>query len=269
MALAGKAERKSNMDKVKSRPVIAFWIMQLARSCPRWNATSPRRIFLRATIKVLGAAVVISFLAFAPRAALAQNSLESTKIMIGAPAQSKLGEALTVQAVLADSQGHPISKEVIYFTTQSTFLSDSSDVVLAQAMTNGKGQAVAQFVDDFSGTITVHAEFRGDTKYASSDATTQIGSIGGQQVYSEHVGVDIPGLNVPPVGAPMASLQWSEQGIPRFIQSLWPAMNGWPIAAVLLLVWSMYLLALRFVFRVAALGSKPEDLPPFDSRRSL
>ncbi len=234
------------------------------------KSPSRSRTSLRVSLQMLGAAVVASFLAFAPRTALAQNSLESTKIIIGAPAQSNLGQALTVQAVLADSQGHPISKEVIYFTTQATFLSDTSDVVLAQAVTNGKGQAVAQFVDDFSGTITVQAEFRGDPKYAPSDATAQISALGDGQVYTEHVGVDIPGLNVPPVSAPMASLQWSEQpGIPRFIQNLWPAMNGWPIAAVLLLVWSMYLLALRFVFRVAALGDKPEDLPPFDSRRSL
>jgi hypothetical protein len=155
---------------------------------------------------------------------------------------------------------------MIFFTTETTYLNTKSDVVLAQAMTNANGQAVAHFIDDVSGTLRLRAEFRGDTKYAPSNAAIQVAMAGNGQVYVEHVGVDIPGFNVPPVSAPMASIQ-SQQGISRFIQSLWPAMNGWPVAAVLLLVWSMYLLAVRFVFRVAALGSEHEELPPFDSRR--
>lgn len=224
------------------------------------------------TIRALIVMMVISFLALAPQTVRAQNPPEPTQIVIGAPAQSNLGGSLTVQAVLADSQGHPISKAVIYFTTQTTFLSRTSDVVLVQAVTNANGQAVAEFVNDLSGTLTLRAEFRGDTQYAPSNATIQVGTAGEGQVYAEHIGVDIPGFNVPPVSVPMASVQSSQQDISRFIQSLWPAMNGWPVAAVLFLVWSMYLLAVRFVFRVAALGSEPEEQPTFpttpDPRRS-
>jgi hypothetical protein len=209
---------------------------------------------------------MILFLILAPNPARAQSVQEPTQIVVGASPQSNLGEDLTVQAVLADSQGHPISKEVIYFTTQTTFLNGSGDVVLAQAVTNKNGQAVAHFVNNFSGALALHAEFRGNTQYAPSDATIQVVTAGDGQVYVEHVGVDIPGFNVPPVSAPMASIG-SSRGISRFIQSLWPAMMGWPVAAVLLLVWSMYLLAVRFVFRVAALGNEPEELPTFDSRR--
>lgn len=211
---------------------------------------------------------MILFLIMAPNPARAQtqSAQQPTEIVVGASPQANLGDDLTVQAVLADSQGHPISKEVIYFTTQTTFLNGSGDVVLAQAVTNKNGQAVAHFVNNFSGTLVLHAEFRGDIQYAPSDAITQIATAGDGQVYLEHVGVDIPGFNVPPVSAPMASIG-SSRGISRFIQSLWPAMNGWPVAAVLLLVWSMYLLAVKFVFRVAALGNEPEELPTFDSRR--
>ena len=220
------------------------------------------------TIRVLVLAIFLGSLIFAPQAVRAQSALESTQIQIGAPAQASPGEPLTVQAVLADSQGHPISGAVVYFTTQATFLKDSGDVVLAQAVTNANGQAIAQVVDDFSGTITLHAEFRGDMQYASSDATIQTGVTGDGQVYVEHVGVDIPGFNVPPVvSAPMASIQSPQNSIARFVQSLWPAMNGWPIAAVLFLVWSMYFFAVTFVFRVAALGNESEDPLSFESRR--
>jgi len=223
----------------------------------------------KVTIRALLIATVVSFLAFIPRTARAQNPLEPTQIMIGATAQSNLGGLLTVQALLADGHGRPISKAMIYFTTQAEFLGKNSDVVLAQAVTNARGQAVAEFADDFSGPLTLNAEFRGDTEYAPSTATLQAGTASGKQVYTEHIGVDIPGFNVPPVSAPRASLASSQQGIAGFVQSLWPAMNGWPIAAVLLLVWSMYLFAVTFVFRLAALGSEPGDSTSADPRRSL
>ena len=218
-------------------------------------------------IRALIVAMVLLLLAMAPGSARAQSVQEPSQIVLGAPAQSNVGEDLTVQAVLADSQGHPISKAMIFFTTETIFLNTKSDVVLAQAMTNAHGQAVAHFVDDLSGPLTLRAEFRGDTQYAPSHATIQIAMAGNGQVYVEHVGVDIPGFNVPPINAPVVSIQSPQQSIARSIQSLWPAMNGWPVAAVLLLVWSMYLLAIRFVFRVAALGGEAEELPPFDSRR--
>lgn len=216
-------------------------------------------------LRVLIITALVSLLAFTPRAAQAQTPLEPTQIVVGAPAEPNLGEQITVQAVLADSQGHPISKAVIYFTTETTFLGKRSDVVLAQAVTNGNGQAVAQFTNNFSGNFTLQAEFRGDSQYAPSSASTETVVTGDAQVYTEHVGVDIPGLNVPPAIAPMASIE-SPRGITGFIQNLWPAMNGWPMAAVLLLVWSMYLVAVRFVFRIATLGSKPEEPPFFESR---
>ncbi len=219
-------------------------------------------------IRAVMIAMVLMFLALAPQTARAQSAQEPTQIEVGAPTSSNLGETLTVQAVLADSQGHPISKELIYFTTERTFLNTKSDVVLAQAVTNGHGQAVAHFANDFSEKFNLRAEFPGDKQYAASNAAIQIAISGTGQIYVEHIGVDIPGFNVPPAGAPMASIQSSQQSLPRFIQNLWPAMNGWPVAAVLFLVWSTYLLAVRFVFRVAALGGETEEKLSFEERRS-
>ena len=250
------------MDTVRSRAVAA------AQMSARGGvaALTARRIAAGA-LRVAGIATLLGLLALGSRVARAQSPLEPTQIAIGAPAESNLGTPLTVQALLTDSQGHPIAKAPVFFATQETFLHATGDVILAQAITNGNGQAVAEIKDDFPGTITLQAEFRGDAHYAPSQATTPIVSTGSQQVYAEHVGVDVPGLNVPPVRAPMASVQSSPGGIWGFVASLWPAMNGWPVAAILLLVWSMYLLAVRSVVRVAVLGSGQDDLPEFDSRR--
>jgi hypothetical protein len=218
------------------------------------------------TIRSLIILAILGLLLFAPQAARAQTALQPTQLLVGAPAQSKLGTPLTVQAVLADAQGHPIPKAVIYFTTQETFLGGTSDMVLAQAVTNGKGQASAQFTDDFSGAMTLQAEFRGDDEYAPCKAVTQISAADSGQVYAEHIGVDIPGFNVPPVSDPKAALG-SAGGLIGFIQNLWPAMNGWPVAAVLFAVWSTYLFAVRFVLRVAALGGEEKGSTSVDPGR--
>lgn len=218
-------------------------------------------------LRALATASLLSFLAFAPGVARAQSAQTATQIVVGAPAQANLGEPFTVQAVLADSQGHPIPKETVYFTAPETFMGVSGDMVLAEAVTNGDGQATAQLVDDFSGNTTLQAEFRGDAQYGASNATTQLSMLGDRQLYASHIGVDLPGFNVPPFGVPMASIDAPQQGLPAFIQSLWPMMNGWPVALVLLLVWGNYLFAVKFVLRVAKLGNEPE-VPASGAERS-
>lgn len=239
-------------------------------SAPPGGVAFPsQRNLASAKPRLLIAALVLSFLVFSPRSVRAQNALEATQIQVGAPAQAYLAAPLTVQAVLADSQGRPISKAVVYFLAPAAFLGESGDVVLAQAVTNADGQAVAQIVDDFSGDMTLRAEFRGDAKYAASNVTVQISTAGVGQVYSEHIGVDLPGFNVPPVSSPMAALGSSPLSLARFVQSLWPAMNGWPVAAILLLVWSIYLFAVTFVFRMSALGNAADDSGSPDPGRLL
>jgi hypothetical protein len=249
------------MDKMNSRRVVVALGRRKSGSQMGLPAVA---------VRVLVLAIPLSLLAFAPRTVRAQAALQSTQIAIGAPAQPHLGGPLTVQAVLADSQGHPISKAVIYFTTSESFLRSTSDVVLAQAVTNAEGQAVAQFVDNFSGTITLKAEFRGDAEYAPSNAAVDTSAAGEGQVYTEHVGLDIPGFNVPPiVGASRAAVGSPQSGIAGFVQDLWPAMNGWPVAAALLIVWSIYLFAVKFVFRVAALGGEGGESESIEAGSSL
>lgn len=211
------------------------------------------------TTKVLIVTLLLGFLVFVPMAVHAQSQLEATHILVGAPSQAALGEPFTMQAVLADSKGHAISKADVYFTETATFLGDTNNMVMAQAVTNAKGQVTAQITNDQSGTITLNAEFRGDTQYAPSTESVQVTVTGVKQLYNEHIGVDIPGLNTPPfAGSLQGSLQ-RQPGIVGFIEGLWPAMNGWPIAFVLFIVWSMYLLAVRSIFRVAALANEKDE----------
>jgi hypothetical protein len=228
------------MDKMRFRLLLAVWVIGLLA----FGAVIPSRLVL------------------------AQNALEPTQILIGAPPTVTLGKPVTVQAVLADSHGRPISKAQILFTAEARFLGNQNEVVLAQAVTNANGQAVAEIVDDFSYGTNLRAEFKGDDQYAPSDATILINAASEQQVYVEHVGVDIPGYNVPPLTVPAASIAAPHPGLAQFIQNLWPAMTGWPVAAVLLLVWSMYLLTVWILLRVPAGSGGQGDTSDLESRRS-
>jgi len=260
------------MDKVRHQPVNKNLINAKGKRplCREDEIALPQRKHFLISMRALIIPMVIILAVFAPSAARAQSQQEQTQISIGAPAQAKVGERLTVQAVLVDSRGNPIPKATIYFTTQADFLHNSGDVVLAQAMTNNKGQAVARFTDDFYDTITLKAEFRGDPQYVSSNATTQIAIDGQGQVYAEHVGVDIPGFNVPPRFPAVASVQSQEFNIWLYIENLWPGMNAWPIAAALIVVWSMYLLAVKFMFGITKSKSEDQESTyPTSQRRSL
>jgi hypothetical protein len=205
------------------------------------------------TVKTLFTATAVLLLAILlPNAAQAQKAKEATALRIGAPDHANLGERVTVQAVLADSAGKPIAKATIYFVTPASFLSGSGDMLLAQAVTDKNGQAVTEFENNVAGALNIRAEFRGDDRYAPADAETQINIAGEQQVYVQHVGVHIPGLNEAPPAPVVASLERPFAGVTPDVQALWPSLSGWPVALVLMIVWSLYVFAVVLIFRIAA-----------------
>lgn len=209
---------------------------------------------LRGRIPITAVLLVLSMLL--PTAALAQGAQEATSIQVGVPSQVYLGAPTTVQAVLADETGKPINKALIYFVIPAAFLTGSGDMVVAQAITNQNGQAVAEFENNLDGSISMRAEFRGDDRYAPSNATAQFTVVGDGQVYVQQAGVQIPGLNQPP-GAPMsASLARPFAGMTENVPNLWPSMSGWPIALVLMTIWALYVFVVALIFRIAAPGRK-------------
>jgi hypothetical protein len=197
-------------------------------------------------------AALLTFALVLPTDVLAQGLQEETAIQVGVPSQAYLGARTTVQAVLADSAGKPIAKEVVYFMVPASFLTGSGDMVVAQAVTNQNGQAVADFENDLEGSLDLRAEFRGDDQYAPSNATAQLSVSGVGQVYIQQAGVQIPGLNQPPSAPSGAALTRPFPQVTQNVPNLWPSMSGWPIALVLLAVWSLYVFVVGLVFRIAA-----------------
>ena len=197
---------------------------------------------------VLGSWVGVLLLAWlAPGAAWAQSGPEATTLTIGAPATAALGQRITVQALLVDSQGQPISKARIDFVMPVTFLTGSGKMVIAETTTDKDGRVQTDIENQSSGAVTLLAEFQGSDQYAASSASAPIDVTGDDQQYAEDIGVHIPLFNTPP--------SLTQGGNVTVIgAALWPSFTGWPIAAVLITIWALYFLVVTHLFRVARAG---------------
>lgn len=168
----------------------------------------------------------------------------ATAISIAVPGNARLGQTVTLQARMIDSTGALVANAQIEFVSPATFLGTSGDVVIAEATTDKAGLATAQWQVRRTGTLTVRAEYRGDSRYAPSQASAQIAVTGSQQLYVQQAGVQIPGLNTAPTPA---------------MAGLWPRLSGWPIALALLIVWSLYGATVFLIFRIA-FAAHPGDV---------
>jgi hypothetical protein len=138
----------------------------------------------------------------------------------------------------------PIPRERIDFTTNAKFLQTTGDMVLASGTTDATGVAVAQFVARQTGPLTISAAFAGDDTFAAAKGDAGVTVTGNQQLYTQQAGVSLPGLNGGPGQDPTAEV------VPHWF------LSGWPIAAVLLVVWSLYGTAVLFMSEIPALGGR-------------
>lgn len=201
----------------------------MTRPRPAWHGIVTVAVFVMTLLAVT-----------APLAAASQPSA----ISIGAPATAQLGQHVTLQARLINSAGAPIAKARIVFVSPATFLGTSGDVVVASATTDKTGLATADWQVRRTGTLSIRAEFHGDDQYAPSKVAAPIVVSGSQQLYVQHAGVRIPGLNDAPVSG---------------LSGLWPRLSGWPIAAALLIVWSLYGVTVFLIFRIVLASRTPSS----------
>jgi Bacterial Ig-like domain (group 3) len=208
-------------------------------SSERWRAQRVLAVALLA---------LFAWAALAATGAEAQAAgTEPTAIGVAGPPNIALGETVTLQAKLVGVGGAPIPKARIDFTTNTSFLLATGDMVLAVTTTDATGMAVAQFVARQNGTLTFTAVFAGDSTYAASTGSAQVTVTGNQQLYQQQAGVLLPGLNAPPGQNQLAGV------VPHWF------LSGWPIAAVLLVVWSLYGTAAWFLGEIAVQAGKVAD----------
>ncbi|HEY3218951.1 MAG TPA: NrfD/PsrC family molybdoenzyme membrane anchor subunit [Candidatus Limnocylindria bacterium] len=161
----------------------------------------------------------------------------TTKMQLALPANAHIGQTIAAQARLVDDRGAPVAKAQIKFTATLEFLGTSSRVILADGLTDGTGTVSVEFDLRAEGAYQVRAAFGGDERYGFSNTTSVINVSGDEQLYVQRAGILVPGLNEAPV---LGRERSDEPGALGFLAGLWPAMSGWPIALVLIVVWSLY-----------------------------
>jgi len=187
--------------------------------------------------------------------ALAQGA-ERTTLSLAVPPRAALGQVAEVRARLTDASGAPIPKATILFTAPLAFLQAEGDVVLADAETDADGAATAEFEVRTEGRMTIRAVFRGDARYAPSSATAELAVEGSSQLYTQHAGVHLPGLNAGPAVVPLVRDGSVSLGLIPGTSRFWPALSGWPIALALMIIWSLYGSVVVLLFRVARAGKE-------------
>ena len=171
-----------------------------------------------------------------PRGAAATGQ-EPATIALTAPANANLGERITVQARLTSSAG-PIAKASVDFVIPTALLHNQGDMVVARGVTDGEGLATADFEARMTGALQVKAVFHGDDTYAAANGSAPLTVSGSKQLYVPDIGIRLRGLNTTPIGGENSLGHW--------------LLSGWPIGAVLLLVWSLYGAAVFFMSRISA-----------------
>ncbi len=229
-------------------PVISVWeVVEHRGPEPIANLEVPTRRPIGAGVSAGVIAMLMvggSVVGFALGSQASADDRASTQITLAVPAQVALGQTIQAQARLLDGAGGPIAKAIVQFTVPLTFLESSNDVVVAQAATDKGGIADVRFDLRTSGSLVVHAVFGGDDRYAPTTAAAPVAVQGDRQLYVQHAGVAVPGLNEAPPQVPAAD-------------ALWPALSGWPIALVLIAVWSLYAFVALLVARIARVQEIP------------
>lgn len=196
------------------------------------------------------ALLAVALLGAFPASALAAGA-GPTALSLAVPPRVELGQVAEVRARLTDASGAPLPKATILFTATLAFLQGESEVVLADARTDTDGVATGQLQLRTVGTVTINAVFEGDETYAAARASGTIAVAGSGQLYVQHAGVHLPGLNAGPAAIPMLQDGTPVVGLVQGTSKLWPALSGWPIALALMIVWSLYGVAVVLLFRVA------------------
>lgn len=162
---------------------------------------------------------------------------QPTAIAVAVPETATLGDMVTVQARLV-AAGGPIENALIAFAIPATFMNTDGDAIVTRGKTDSEGLAVASFQVRITGSLEVKAIYDGSDAYAPSTASGPITVSGSEQLYVPDVGIRLRGLNSAPIGHGNRFTPW--------------ILSGWPIGALLVLIWSLYALAVFFMSEIAA-----------------
>ncbi|HEX6581074.1 MAG TPA: c-type cytochrome domain-containing protein [Actinomycetota bacterium] len=153
----------------------------------------------------------------------AGEEAEVPLIELGVPEGAELGSRVTLRATLTDPHdGRPIADASIVFQAPAVWGEEIRGwMVLGAATTDRKGTASLTTQVRTSGEVEIRAVFLGGEGFAPASGSAHLDVLGDAQLYEPAVGIRVPWLNL------------------------------WLLAAVIGLVWGMYLLVGRRVLAIA------------------
>jgi hypothetical protein len=132
----------------------------------------------------------------------------------------------------------PIAKVAVEFAVPTNFMNNAGDMVVGTGITDSDGVASVQFEARMTGSLQVKAIFAGNDTYAASFATAPLSVGGSQQLYKPDIGIRLRGITATPIGQDSSVGHW--------------LLSGWPIGALLIVIWSAYAVAVFFMSRISA-----------------
>lgn len=176
------------------------------------------RLF-RTAAKGLMVAVLVLLAAVAPVWAA-----EPTRVVVTAPPEVSLGDTVTVRVAVTDGKGAPVAGATVTLLTPATFGSASGEMKLGQATTDAAGRASIAYEARSEGQQTLIARFAGNRSYAPAEASQSFSVTGSAQLFHQEAGVKVPGIGV------------------------------WILAVLLSAFWSVYMVVMVLITRIAREG---------------
>ncbi len=164
--------------------------------------------------------VLVALIVLDPGLALAQDAREETRLQVAAPEDVPLGNMARIMALLEDVQGNPISTAIIVFTSPGSLGGAVAEMDLGDVLTDAAGIAVLDYQLRVEGQNRFIARFHGNSSYQPAEASVEVVAIGTAQLSPRTAGVRVPFL------------------------------GSWTLVAVLLGVWSVYLIVMLLVSQI-------------------
>ncbi len=151
---------------------------------------------------------------------------DPTTVELKTEQEVALGDAITVWVAVRDSRGDPVNQAIVVLLTPASFGDTSGEMRLGQITTDALGQATFTYQARREGPQTFIARFIGDSNYVPAEASVALSVQGSVQLYEQQAGVKIPGLGV------------------------------WLLVLLLGGFWSVYLVVMVLVTRIAIEGKE-------------
>lgn len=177
----------------------------------------------RPSRRLLGMLLALALLLVAAAPA---RAAEPVTVELQTEPDVKLGDTVTVQIAVKDSQGGPVSGATVVLLTPASLGSARGEMRLGQVTTNSQGRATFAYEARSEGTQTLIARFPGSASYAPAEASAPLRVLGSAQLYQQEAGVQVPWIGV------------------------------WILVLLLGAFWSVYLVVMVLVTLIARAGEK-------------